>query len=91
MKIGKSAFTKVKGLTKFVFGKFVSNIGAKAFFECGSLKTLTFNGTGKLSVANNAFGKIAPDAKATIKKQVKNEYTKQLKKGKLKESQIKAK
>ena len=91
VKIGKSAFTKAKALTKFVFGEFVSSIGSKAFYECGKLKTLTFKGTVKLSVASKAFDKIASNAKATIKKAVKKDYTKVLKKGKLKESQIKAK
>ena len=38
-----------------------------------------------------AFDKIQSDAKATIKKAVKKAYTKELKKGKLKKSQIKAK
>ena len=91
VKIGKSAFAKAKALTKFVFGEFVSSIGSKAFYECEKLKTLTFKGTCKLSVASKAFDKIASNAKATIKKAVKKDYTKALKKGKLKESQIKAK
>jgi len=86
-----SVSMKVKALKAFVFGKYVSSIGAKAFYACGNLKTLTFNGTGKLTVGSNAFGKIHPKAKATVKKEVKKAYTKQLKKGKLKKSQIQAK
>jgi hypothetical protein len=91
VKVGEKAFYKVKELTKFTFGKFVSKIGAKAFYACESLKTLKFKGTCELSVGSKAFDKIHSDAKATIKKAVKKEYTKELKKSKLKKSQIKAK
>ena len=91
VKVGEKAFYKVKELTKFTFGKFVSKIGAKAFYACESLKTLKFKGTCELSVGSKAFDKIHSDAKATIKKAVKKAYTKELKKGKLKIRQIKAK
>ena len=91
VKIGERAFYKVKALTEFTFGKYVSKIGTKVFYACGNLKTLKFKGTCELKVGTKAFDKIASNAKATIKKEVKKEYTKALKKGKLNENQIKAK
>ncbi len=71
---------KLKNLT---IGKNVEKIGAKAFYDCGSLKTITLK-TEKLkkaaAIGANAFGKGAKKPTVKCPKSVLEKYTKWLKK-----------
>ena len=67
--IGASAFAETK-LKSVVIGKKVKKIGAKAYYDCSSLKNIKVKSTKltkKSRVGKNAFGKINKKAKVRMK------------------------
>ena len=78
--IAASAFKGKKALRSVTFGKNIRTIGAKAFYSCKNLKTITFTGTKIKAIGKNAFRGIAKKTQFTIPKAGLKSYKKVLKK-----------
>lgn len=74
--IPEYAFAECGGLTEVTFAKNVKSIGASAFYNCGSLKTMNFQGNSIATIEEYAFAKsglesvVIPDGIQTIQEYV---------------------
>lgn len=78
--IAKKAFWKQKKLTRVTVGKHVTSIGARAFYQCKSLKNVSFKTTKLKSVGKNAFAGIAKKAYLNVPNKKAKAYQRLLKK-----------
>ncbi|WP_026525111.1 transglutaminase domain-containing protein [Butyrivibrio sp. MB2005] len=70
------AYKDNKYLKTINIGKKVKKIGDKAFYNCKNAKTITFKGTGKIEIGENAFEKINKKAEFRLKKKAFKSYKK---------------
>lgn len=70
------AYKDNKYLKTINIGKKVKKIGDKAFYNCKNAKTITFKGTGKIDIGENAFGKINKKVEFRLKKKAFKSYKK---------------
>lgn len=66
--IADSAFAKQTNLKSVVIGKYVTGIGAKAFYNCKNLAKITFKGTAVKKIGKDAFKGIKKNAAFVMKK-----------------------
>ncbi len=66
--IDKNAFTKKSKLKSATIGKYVTSIGAKAFYNDKNLAKVTFNGTAVKTIGKDAFKGIKKGASFVMKK-----------------------
>lgn len=66
--IADNAFAKQTNLKSVVIGKSVTNIGAKAFYNCKNLAKITFKGTAVKKIGKDAFKGIKKNASFVMKK-----------------------
>ena len=78
--VAANAFKGRKSIKSVTFGKNIRTIGAKAFFKCKKLKTVTFTGKTIKKVGMAAFKGIAKKAVFTVPNGGKKAYKKRLKK-----------
>lgn len=65
--IGRYAFRGCSGLTSVTISNGVTNIGDRAFINCGNLAEVVFLGNAPTSVGTNAFANVASGAKAIVR------------------------
>lgn len=69
-----------KSVTSVEIGENVASIGAKSFFKCKKLKSITFKGTNVPKIGSKAFSKIKANCKITTPKKMSKKNLKKLKK-----------
>ena len=78
--INKQVFQKNKKLGSVVIGANVTSIGAKSFFGCKKLKSITFKGKKAPKIGSKAFSGIKKNCKITVPKKMSKKNFKTLKK-----------
>lgn len=78
--VNGKVFQKNKKLKTVIIGKNVKKIGAKAFFGCKKLKTVTFKSKKALKIGSKAFKGIKANCRINVPKKMKNKQLKTLKK-----------
>lgn len=66
--IADNAFANLTNLKSVAIGKYVTSIGAKAFYNCKNLAKITFKGTAVKTIGKDAFKGVKKNASFVMKK-----------------------